>query len=195
MTLGKLRIFLGAAPGVGKTFTMLEEGKRLAVEGADVVVGVVETHGRQATAAMADGIEMVPTLPVTYRGLTTQELDVGAVIARRPDVVLVDELAHSNAPGLANAKRWQDVRDILAEGISVMSTVNVQHIESLNDVVEKITGVPQRETVPDEALRMAIRSRWSTSRPTRCGGDSLRATSTRPSALMPRCRTISGWAI
>lgn len=155
MTLGKLRIFLGAAPGVGKTFTMLEEGKRLAVEGADVVVGVVETHGRQATAAMADGIEMVPTLPVTYRGLTTQELDVGAVIARRPDVVLVDELAHSNAPGLANAKRWQDVRDILAEGISVMSTVNVQHIESLNDVVEKITGVPQRETVPDEALRMA----------------------------------------
>lgn len=155
MSQGTLRVFLGAAPGVGKTVTMLEEGKRLASEGQDVVVGLLETHGRAATAAMADGLELIPRQSVRYRGMATGEMDTRAILARGPDIVLVDELAHTNAPGMPNAKRWMDVRDLLDAGVSVMTTVNVQHIESLNDVVEKITGVPQHETVPDEALRAA----------------------------------------
>lgn len=155
MSHGKLRVFLGAAPGVGKTYTMLEEGKRLHSEGRDVAVAIVETHGRKATATMAEGLELIPLRPVTYRGLTTHEMDVDAVIARHPDIALVDELAHTNAPGMRNPKRWQDVQEILNAGIDVMTTVNVQHVESLNDVVERITGVPQRETLPDEALRQA----------------------------------------
>ena len=155
MTRGQLRVFLGAAPGVGKTYTMLEEGKRLAGEGRDVVVAVVETHGRAATAAMAEGLETVPAATVNHRGLLLSELDLGAVLARRPDYALVDELAHSNAPGMEHAKRWEDVQALLDAGINVLSTVNIQHIESLNDVIEQITGTVQRETIPDSVLRSA----------------------------------------
>ncbi|MCW3492892.1 DUF4118 domain-containing protein [Microbacterium sp. SSM24] len=155
MKRGKLRVLLGAAPGVGKTFEMLEEGRRLSAEGRDVVIGFVETHGRAATAEQADGLELVPRALVSHRGVELPELDVDAVVTRHPDVALVDELAHSNAPGSAHAKRWQDVDRILDAGIDVITTVNVQHIESLNGVVEQITGVTQRETIPDAVVRGA----------------------------------------
>lgn len=152
---GQLRVLLGAAPGVGKTFTMLEEGRRLLGNGKDVVVGIVETHGRAATAAMTAGIPAVPRTRIEYRGVTLEEMDLQAVLDRRPEIALVDELAHTNAPGSKNDKRWQDVEELLVAGIDVISTLNIQHIESLNDVVEQITGVPQRETVPDSFLRGA----------------------------------------
>ena len=152
---GQLRVLLGAAPGVGKTFTMLEDGRRLLGSGNDVVVGIVETHGRAATAAMTAGIPAVPRTRIEHRGVTLEEMDLQAVLARRPEIALVDELAHTNAPGSKNDKRWKDVEELLAAGIDVVSTLNIQHIESLNDVVEQITGVPQRETVPDSFLRGA----------------------------------------
>jgi two-component system, OmpR family, sensor histidine kinase KdpD len=152
---GELRIYLGAAPGVGKTFAMLGEAHRRAERGTDVVVGLVETHGRGRTAALLDGLEVLPRRELTHRGVTLTELDVDAVLARRPAVVVVDELAHTNAPGSRHAKRWRDVEDILAAGITVLSTLNVQHLESLNDVIERITGVRQQETVPDEVVRRA----------------------------------------
>ncbi|MDN4612857.1 DUF4118 domain-containing protein [Leifsonia sp. F6_8S_P_1B] len=152
---GRLRVLLGAAPGVGKTYTMLEEGKRLAGEGTDVVVAIVETHGRAATAAMTAGLEIVPRRSLSHRDVELDELDLDAVLRRAPTIALVDELAHTNAPGSRNQKRWRDVEELLAAGIHVISTVNIQHIESLNDVVEQITGVPQRETIPDEVLRAA----------------------------------------
>ncbi|MEJ3403222.1 DUF4118 domain-containing protein [Rathayibacter sp. YIM 133350] len=155
MSRGRLRVFLGAAPGVGKTYAMLEEGHRLAGAGRDVVVAVVETHGRAATAAVLDGIEAVPLIRREHRGVVLDELDVDAVLERAPDLALVDELAHTNAPGSRNPKRWQDVDELLDAGIDVYSTVNIQHIESLNDVVRQITGVPQRETIPDAVLRSA----------------------------------------
>ncbi|OUZ07024.1 histidine kinase [Aeromicrobium sp. PE09-221] len=152
---GQLRVLLGAAPGVGKTFSMLEEGQRLLGEGKDVVLAVVETHGRAATAAMTEGIPAVPRTHVEHRGVALDEMDLAAVLKRHPDIALVDELAHTNTPGSQNDKRWQDVEELLAAGIDVISTLNIQHIESLNDVVEQITGVPQRETVPDSFLRGA----------------------------------------
>lgn len=152
---GRLRVLLGAAPGVGKTYAMLEEGKRLLGEGKDAVVAVVETHGRAATASMTAGLETIPRRTVLHRGVELTEMDLEAVIARKPEIALVDELAHTNAPGSRNEKRWEDVREILNAGIDVISTVNIQHIDSLNDVVEQITGVPQRETIPDEVLRAA----------------------------------------
>ena len=155
MKKGRLRVLLGAAPGVGKTYAMLEEGARLAQEGKDVVIAIVETHGRALTAALVEGQEVVPRKTVTHRGVELTEMDLDAVIARHPGIALVDELAHTNAPGSRNEKRWQDVQDILDAGIDVISTVNVQHIESLRDVVEQITGVQQRETVPDSVLRSA----------------------------------------
>lgn len=155
MRKGRLRVLLGAAPGVGKTYTMLEEGRRLAGEGHDVVVAFVETHGRAATAAMIEGLEVVPRRTETHRGMALEEMDVDAVLARKPEIALVDELAHTNAPGSRHPKRWQDVEDLLAAGIDVISTVNTQHIESLGDVVLQITGVPQRETIPDSVLRSA----------------------------------------
>ena len=148
-------MLLGAAPGVGKTYTMLEEGARLRDEGRDVVVAVVETHERKATAAVLKDLEIIPRKETEHRGISLAEMDLEAVIARRPDVALVDELAHTNAPGSQNDKRWQDVEALLDAGINVMSTVNIQHIESLSDVVEQITGAPQRETVPDKILRGA----------------------------------------
>ncbi|KQQ18876.1 histidine kinase [Rathayibacter sp. Leaf299] len=155
MTKGRLRVLLGAAPGVGKTYTMLEEGRRLADEGRDVLVAVVETHGRSATASVLEGLEVVPRRRVEHRGVALEEMDLDAVLARRPDIALVDELAHTNAPGSRHDKRWQDVRTLLDAGITVFSTVNIQHIESLNDVVHAITGAPQRETIPDAVLRAA----------------------------------------
>ncbi len=155
MARGRLRVYLGAAPGVGKTYTMLGEGRRRAERGTDVVVGVVETHGRAHTAEMLEGLEVVPRRLVDHRGTSLSEMDVDAVLRRRPQVALVDELAHTNAPGSAHEKRWQDVEQLLAAGIDVISTVNIQHLESLNDAVAAITGVVQRETVPDEVVRSA----------------------------------------
>ncbi|MCC3291034.1 MULTISPECIES: ATP-binding protein [unclassified Arthrobacter] len=155
MTRGQLRVFLGAAPGVGKTYAMLEEGRRLRDEGSDVVVALVETHGRAATAALAEGLETVPRAALSHRGLELTELDLDAVLARAPEYALVDELAHTNVPGLKNEKRWQDVQALLDAGINVLSTVNIQHIDSLNDVIEQITGTLQAETVPDAVLRGA----------------------------------------
>ncbi|TDC58280.1 sensor histidine kinase KdpD [Actinomadura sp. KC345] len=155
MARGQLRIYLGAAPGVGKTYAMLAEGRRRAERGTDVVVGFVETHGRPRTAALLEGMEVLPRVRTTHRGAEFTELDVDAVLRRAPDVVLVDELAHTNVPGGRHGKRWRDVEEILDAGIGVISTVNIQHLESVNDVVEKITGVPQRETVPDEVVRAA----------------------------------------
>ncbi|MGM1063232.1 DUF4118 domain-containing protein [Saccharothrix sp. Mg75] len=152
---GELRIYLGAAPGVGKTFAMLGEAHRRAERGTDVVVGLVETHGREKTAALLDGLERLPLRVVAHRGVELAELDVDGVLARAPEVAVVDELAHTNAPGSRNAKRWQDVEELLDAGVDVLSTVNVQHLESLNDVVARITGVEQRETVPDEVVRRA----------------------------------------
>ena len=152
---GRLRVLLGAAPGVGKTYTMLDEGRRLLADGHDVVIGIVETHGRAGTARMTTGLPLVPRRRVSHRGVELDEMDVDAVLARAPGIALVDELAHTNTPGSRNAKRYEDVEELLAAGIDVISTVNIQHIESLNDVVEQITGVPQRETVPDAFLRRA----------------------------------------
>ena len=155
MSRGCLRVYLGMAPGVGKTFAMLDEGRRRQSRGTDVVVGIVETHGRAHTAEQLEGLEIVPRQQLEYRGTTFEELDVDALLARRPEVALVDELAHSNIPGTRNEKRWQDVDELLDAGIDVITTVNIQHLESLNDVVERISGVPQRETIPDEVVRRA----------------------------------------
>jgi two-component system, OmpR family, sensor histidine kinase KdpD len=152
---GELRIYLGAAPGVGKTYAMLEEAHRRRERGADVVIGFVETHGRELTARMIGDLETVARRDIAYRGAAFTEMDLDAVLRRRPEIALVDELAHTNVPGCRNAKRWQDVEELLAAGITVLSTVNVQHLESLNDVVERITGITQRETVPDRAVRQA----------------------------------------
>ena len=155
MTRGRLRIYLGAAPGVGKTVRMLQEGQRRAARGTDVVVGIVETHGRAYTAEQVQGLEVIPRRVVTHRGTRIEELDVPAVLRRRPQVVLVDELAHRIVGGGPHTRRWEDIDALLDAGIDVISTVNVQHLESLNDVVHDITGVRQRETVPDAIVRAA----------------------------------------
>ncbi|OSC28879.1 histidine kinase [Mycobacterium vulneris] len=152
---GELRIYLGAAPGVGKTYSMLGEAHRRLERGTDVVAAVIETHGRRKTAELIQGIEVIPPRYLKYRGASFAEVDVPAVLARRPQVVLVDELAHTNTPGSKNAKRWQDVEELLDAGITVISTVNVQHLESLNDVVAQITGIEQKETIPDSVVRQA----------------------------------------
>ncbi|MGW8364717.1 ATP-binding protein [Streptomyces wedmorensis] len=155
MGRGKLRIYLGAAPGVGKTYSMLSEGHRRVERGTDCVVAFVEHHNRPRTEVMLHGLEMIPRRTIEYRGTSFTEMDVDAVLARRPAVALVDELPHTNVPGSRNAKRWQDVEELLAAGIDVVSTVNIQHLESLGDVVEAITGIRQKETVPDEIVRRA----------------------------------------
>jgi two-component system sensor histidine kinase KdpD len=152
---GRLRIYLGSAPGVGKTYAMLGEGRRAIERGKDVVVGFVETHGRPRTIEMLEEMEVLPRRKISYRGATFDELDVDAVLTRAPKIALVDELAHTNVPGSRNRKRWEDIEELLDAGIDVITTVNIQHLESLNDVVEAITGVPQRETVPDEVVRGA----------------------------------------
>ncbi|GHE06713.1 sensor histidine kinase [Streptomyces alanosinicus] len=155
MTRGKLRIYLGAAPGVGKTYAMLSEAHRRVERGTDCVVGFVEHHARQRTEVMLHGLEQMPRKQLEYRDTVFSEMDIDAVLRRAPAVALVDELAHTNIPGSRNAKRWQDVEELLAAGIDVISTVNIQHLESLGDVVESITGVRQQETVPDEVVRRA----------------------------------------
>src|SRR6516225_2362733 len=152
---GQLRVYLGAAPGVGKTYAMIDEGHRRAARGTDVVVAYVETHGRPRTEEKLAGLEVVPRRTVTYRGSQFTEMDLPVVLARAPEVALVDELAHTNVPGVEHAKRWQDIEQLLEAGITVISNVNIQHLESLNDVVQEITGVAQRETVPDSVVRAA----------------------------------------
>ncbi|MEV0697708.1 sensor histidine kinase KdpD [Saccharopolyspora sp. NPDC050389] len=152
---GELRIYLGAAPGVGKTYAMLNEAKRRMERDTDVVVGFVEDHGRAKTAALLDGLEVQSRRCISHRGVELTEMDLDALLARKPEVAVVDELAHTNVPGSRNEKRWQDIDELLDAGINVLSTVNVQHLESLNDVVETITGVRQQETVPDEVVRRA----------------------------------------
>jgi two-component system, OmpR family, sensor histidine kinase KdpD len=191
---GQLRVYLGAAPGVGKSYAMLGEARRRAGRGTDVVVGYVETHGRARTAVLLEGLEIMPRKTITYRGSAFTELDVDAVIARRPQVVLIDELAHTNIPGSRNTKRWQDIQEILDAGITVISNVNIQHLESLNDVVQQITGVTQRETVPDEVVRRADQVELVDMAPRRCAAGWRTATSTRPRRSTRRWPTTSGSA-
>ncbi|MFA7265614.1 MAG: ATP-binding protein [Candidatus Nanopelagicales bacterium] len=155
MGKGHLRVYLGAAPGVGKTYAMLGEGHRRLARGTDVVVGFVETHARPHTEELVAGLEAIPRAELRYRGSTFSEMDLDAILARRPAVVLVDELAHTNVPGSRNTKRWEDIRELLDAGIDVITTVNIQHLESLNDTVEAITGIKQQETVPDAVVRGA----------------------------------------
>ncbi|MFF4694571.1 sensor histidine kinase [Streptomyces chattanoogensis] len=152
---GRLKVFLGAAPGVGKTYRMLDEGRRRAARGRNVVVAFAECHGRPATEAMLEGLAVLPRVTRRHRGCDFTELDLDRVLELRPEVALIDELAHTNAGGGRNAKRWQDIEELLGAGIDVVATLNIQHLESLSDVVEKITGVPQYETVPDEVVRRA----------------------------------------
>ena len=151
----RLRVYIGAAPGVGKTYQMLEDAHLMKKQGVDIVVAVVETHGREDTKAMIGDLECVPMHRIEYRGVTIEEMDVDAVVARRPAIAIVDELAHTNIPGSKNSKRYQDVLDLLKAGISVITAVNIQHLESLNDVVNRTTGVRVRETVPDHFLSRA----------------------------------------
>ena len=152
---GRLKIFFGASPGVGKTYAMLEEARAKRREGVDVLVGVVETHARPETQALLEGLDTLPRRAIEYRGITLHEFDLDAALARRPALLLVDELAHTNAPGSRHTRRSQDVEELLAAGINVYTTLNVQHLESLNDVVAQITGVQVRETVPDSVLDQA----------------------------------------
>jgi two-component system sensor histidine kinase KdpD len=152
---GRFKIYLGFAAGVGKTYEMLQEGQRLKRQGVDVVIGIVETHGRSETAAQVGDLEAVPRRAIEYRGVTLEEMDVDAILARHPNVVLVDELAHTNAPGSRNAKRYQDVEELTRAGINVISTLNIQHLESLHDMVERATGIRVKERIPDYVLGMA----------------------------------------
>jgi len=152
---GRLRVYLGMAPGVGKTFRMLEEAHRRVKRGTDLVVGYVEPHGRPETAKLLDGLEIVPRRRIEYRGVVVEEMDTDAILARKPAVALIDELAHTNAPGSAREKRWQDVEIILDAGIDVVSTCNIQHLESVADAVATITGAPVNERMPDEILAAA----------------------------------------
>ena len=151
----RLRIYIGAAPGVGKTYSMIEDAHALRVEGVDIVIGFIETHGRADTEAKIGDLEVVPRRTVEYRGVTLEEMDVDALLARKPQLCVVDELAHTNAPGSRHEKRYQDVLDLLDAGIGVMTAVNIQHLETLNDSVSRVTGVQVRETVPDKFLDRA----------------------------------------
>jgi two-component system, OmpR family, sensor histidine kinase KdpD len=152
---GRLKVFIGMAPGVGKTYRMLQEGAAEADNGRDVAIGYIEPHGRAETMAQAQGLEVIPRRRLTYRGTPLEEMDLPAVLARRPELCLIDELAHTNAPGVEHEKRYEDVRDVLDAGIDVFSTVNVQHLESLNDQVTQLTGARVRERIPDEVLSSA----------------------------------------
>ncbi len=183
---GKHKIFLGAAPGVGKTWEMLSAAHRRLREGLDVVVGVVETHGRVETEAQLKGLEILPRRMVEYRGRTIGEMDLDAILKRRPALVLVDELAHTNAEGSRHPKRYLDVEELLAAGIDVYSTLNVQHIESLNDVVARITRIRVRETVPDRVVDAADEVELIDLTPA-----SRRARSMFETRRSARCATIS----
>ena len=152
---GRLKVYLGFAAGVGKTFRMLEEAHSLKKRGTDVVLGLIEPHGRAETAELIDGLEVIPRKKIEYRGVQIEEMDLDAVLARRPEVAIVDEIAHTNVPGSPNRKRYQDVLALLDAGINVIAAFNIQHLESLNDLVERVTGVVVRETVPDTFLKQA----------------------------------------
>jgi two-component system sensor histidine kinase KdpD len=152
---GRLKIYLGYAAGVGKTYQMLLEGHRIKEDGIDLSVGLVETHGRAETEALLTGLQVIPRRKVTYRGIEIEEMDLNAILSRRPSVVLVDELAHTNVPESRNAKRYQDVEELLAAGIHVISTLNIQHLESLYETVERATGVKVRERIPDRVVAEA----------------------------------------
>src|SRR5215475_10946794 len=152
---GRLKIFVGAAPGVGKTYEMLLRAQARRRDGYDVIVGVVETHGRKETESLLEGLELVPRRKIQYKGQWLEEMDLDAIIARRPQLVLVDELAHTNAPESRHPKRYMDVEELIAAGIDVFTTLNVQHVESLNDVVAQITRIRVRETVPDSIIDRA----------------------------------------
>src|SRR5262245_37048149 len=153
MDRGHLKVFLGMAAGVGKTYRMLQEGRNALASGTDVVVGLLETHNRAETTALSWDLEIVPRRQVDYRGTVLWDMDLPPILERRPELCLIDELAHTNAPGLEHAKRYEDVEDVLLAGIDVVSTVNVQHLESLNDVVFDMVGVRVRETIPDGVLQ------------------------------------------
>ena len=170
---GRLKIFLGAAPGVGKTYEMLLSGRARRAAGDDVVIGVVETHGRSETEALVHGFEIVPRKSIDYKGQAIEEMDLDALLARKPKLALVDELAHTNAPGSRHPKRYFDVEELLAAGIDVYTTLNIQHVESLNDVVAQITRIRVRETVPDSVLD---------------GADDIEVIDLAPSELMQRMR-------
>lgn len=172
-TRGQLRIYLGAAPGVGKTYAMLNEGQRRQARGADVVVAFAESYNRPLTVEALEGLEVIPRKRIEYQGVVLEEMDTEAVISRRPQIALVDELAHTNAPGSRHQKRWQDVEEIRDAGITVISTLNIQHLESLNDVVAGITGIHVRETVPDHVVDSA---------------DELEVVDISPEALQARMR-------
>src|SRR5438094_3007754 len=152
---GRLKVYLGFAAGVGKTYEMLQEAQRLKRQNVDVVIGIIETHGRPETAAQIGDLEQVPRRRIEYRGVVLEEMDIDASLSRRPTVALIDELAHTNAPGSRNAKRYQDIEELLRAGINVIATLNVQHLESLYDIVEQSTGVKVKERVPDYVLGMA----------------------------------------
>src|SRR5436190_20536471 len=152
---GRLKVYLGFAAGVGKTYEMLQEAQRLKSQGVDLVIGILETHGRPETAALANGVEQVPRRRIEYHGVSLEEMDLDALLARRPTVALVDELAHTNAPGSRHEKRYQDIEDLLRAGINVISTLNIQHLESLYDRVEQATKVKVKERIPDYVLGMA----------------------------------------
>jgi two-component system sensor histidine kinase KdpD len=152
---GHLKVFLGATPGAGKTYAMLREAHQLVAHGHDIVIGYVETYNRPRTVELLSDLEVIPRVRVPYRGTVLEEMDLDAVLQRRPEIALVDELAHTNVPGLRHEKRWQDVEDLRAAGIDVITTVNVQHVESVKDLVEKVTGIVVRETVPDRELDSA----------------------------------------
>ncbi len=160
-TRGRLKVFFGASPGVGKTYAMLEQARAKRAEGTDVVIGWVETHGRTETAALTEGFERLAPREVEYREVKLWEFDLDGALARKPGLLLLDELAHTNAPGSRHAKRWQDAEELLEAGIDVYTTLNVQHLESLNDLVNRVTGIAVRETVPDRMLDEA--TRWSSS--------------------------------
>jgi two-component system, OmpR family, sensor histidine kinase KdpD len=149
---GRLKVFLGATPGAGKTYAMLREAHQLMLHGHDLAVGYVETYNRPRTVELLEGLEVIPRIRVPYRGTVLEEMDLDAVLRRLPEIALVDELAHTNVPGVRHEKRWQDVEDIRAVGVDVITTVNVQHVESVKDLVEKVTGITVRETVPDKEL-------------------------------------------
>jgi two-component system sensor histidine kinase KdpD len=153
---GGLKLYIGFAAGVGKTYRMLEEARALKKRGVDVVLGYIETHGRAETAALVDGLEVIPRRRIEYRGVPVEEMDLDAILARKPEVCIVDEIPHTNVPGSKNRKRYQDVLDILAAGINVIGALNIQHLESLKDLVEKASNVPIRETVPDSFLKEAV---------------------------------------
>jgi two-component system sensor histidine kinase KdpD len=189
---GRLKIFLGYAAGVGKTYQMLSEARELKERGVDIAVAYFEPHGRQDTMALIEGLEVIPRRVVEYKGSPFEEMDTDAILRRHPKIAVVDEFPHTNVPGSAREKRWQDVHVLLHAGIDVITTMNVQHVESLNDQIWQSTGVRVRETIPDWVVKQADGSSWSTSRPALCSTGCNAAWCTRRTALERHSRISSG---